>query len=457
MRAGLRTILGPDRVLDPPAAAYCHDATLARGISGRLDAVALPRTAADVAAVVGWCYDHDVPIVPRGGGSGLAGGAVPLDGGLVLSLEGLAAVRSFDPLLWRIGIDAGMTTAEVRRRARENGVYYPPDPGAAEQSQIGGNIATNAGGPHSFKYGVTGAWVTGLEVVLAPGELVTLGGTVRKDAAGYDLKRLLVGSEGTLGVITAASLRLIPAPEAALPVVASYPDTQTGAAAVIGVLGSGLQPSTLEYLDRGALAAAAAGAGAGRPFAAPAGTGFVVIAEADGTTSEAAALREELVVVLSDGALAVHAPTDPRAVAGIWRWRDRVNPAVSARRGGKLGEDIVVPVDRLAEAAEETVEIGARHGLEACSWGHAGDGNLHSTFLIDPQNAGQRVRAEQAALELFALAIRLGGAISGEHGLGRVKAGQLRRAWPEPLVAVHERIRSAFDPKGLFNPGAKRP
>src|SRR3989442_2000785 len=198
--------------------------TEARGLSGRADAVALPRSAAEVAEVVAWCYAHGVAIVPRGGGTGYAGGAVPLDGGVVLSLERLDRVRSFDPLLWRIEVEAGLRTAELRRIAREGGLLFAPDPGAAEQSQIGGNIATNAGGPHTFKYGVTGAWVTGLEVVLPPGELVRVGGAIRKDVAGYDLKNLLLGSEGTLGVVTAVWLKLIPAPEAALPVVGFYRD-----------------------------------------------------------------------------------------------------------------------------------------------------------------------------------------------------------------------------------------
>jgi glycolate oxidase subunit GlcD len=453
LRAALTGILGADRVLVPPASAYCHDATLTRGVSGRLDAVALPETAEEVAGVVGWCYDHDVPIVPRGGGSGLAGGAVPVDGGVVVSLERLRGVRSFDPLVWRIGVEAGMTTAELRRRARESGLSFPPDPGAAEQSQIGGNVATNAGGPHAFKYGVTGAWVTGLEVVIPPGELVRLGGTVRKDAAGYDLKRLLIGSEGTLGVITAAALRLIPAAEAELPVLGIYPDVGSGCAAIGAVLGSGLEPATLEYLDRGALEAS----GVRRPFAVPADAGFAVIAEADGSAAEAERVRGELIEVLGDGALGLHAPTDRAGVTELWRWRAGVSEAVSARRGGKLSEDIVVPVDRLGEAIEATLEIGRRHELEACSWGHAGDGNLHATFLIAPDRAGELARAERAAVELFSLATRVGGAISGEHGIGRVKAGQLRNGWSEPAIRLHERIRAAFDPKGLMNPAAKLP
>ena len=178
--------------------------------------------------MLAWCYAHDVSVVPRGGGTGYAGGAVP-DGGVVLALERLNRVRSFDPLLWRIQVEAGVTTGDVRRLARENGLLFPPDPGAAEQSQIGGNIATNAGGPHAFKYGVTGEWVTGLEAAVPPGELVTVGGATRKDVAGYDLRSLLIGSEGTLGIVTAAWLRLVPAPEAACPVAPSTTACAAGA------------------------------------------------------------------------------------------------------------------------------------------------------------------------------------------------------------------------------------
>lgn len=370
-------------------------------------------------------------MIPRGGGTGFAGGAVPIDGGVVLSLERLDAVRSFDPLLWRISVQAGMRTSELHRRARENGLRFPPDPGAAEQSQIGGNIATNAGGPHAFKYGVTGAWVTGLEVVLAPGELVTLGGAIRKDVAGYDLKSLMIGSEGTLGVITGAWLRLIPAPEAALPVVACYPSTETGCAAIEAVLGSGLQPATLEYLDHRTLQAA----GARRHFPASTQARLMVIAEADGSTAEARRLRAELIETLEDGALGVDAPTEPAQIAALWRWREGVSIAVSAQRGGKISEDIVVPVDRLAEAIEQTIAIGRRHQLDACSWGHAGDGNLHSTFLIAPDQPAELDRAHHAAEEIFALAARLGGSISGEHGIGWVKRGQLGRIWAEPALA----------------------
>ena len=452
LRRELARLAGADAVPDGPAARpYATDASEASGIRGRPDAVVLPATAEDVARVVAWCYERGVAIVPRGGGSGYAGGAVPVSGGVVVALERLARVRSLEPGLWRAEVEAGVTTATVRRLARENGLHYPPDPGAAEQSQIGGNVATNAGGPHAFKYGVTGAWVTGLEAVVAPGELVQVGGPFRKDVAGYDLRSLLVGSEGTLGVITAAWLRLIPAPEVALPVLALYPDAVGGCAAIARVLESGLVPATLEYLDAGTLAAA----GGSLPGGVPAGAGFAVLAEADGDRAGAEALREELREALGDGAVAVRELAGRGEVEALWRWRGGVSLAVAARRGGKLSEDVAVPLERLGEAIAGTVAIGRRHDLEAMSWGHAGDGNLHSTFLVDPASEAELERAAAAAEELFGLAVGLGGTVSGEHGLGWLKRGQLARQWSPPALRLHAEIKRAFDPKGLLNPGKK--
>jgi glycolate oxidase subunit GlcD len=447
----LARLLGVENVRPGTTHEYLVDATESQSLHGRADAVALPATPGQVAEVLGWCYAHDVAVIPRGGGSGYSGGAVPLDGGVVLSLERLSGPPRFDPGQWRVEVAAGVRTAALRHRAREHGLLFAPDPGAAEQSMIGGNIATNAGGPHTFKYGVTGTWVTGLEVVLAPGELVRIGGPVRKDVAGYDLRSLLIGSEGTLGVITGAWLRLIPAPELALPVVATYPSVEAGCAALATVLGSGLQPAALEYLDGGALAAT----GAGFPVRLPDGPEMMLIAEADGSAATAQALRTELTEALGEGAQLIHAPSDPAEIAALWRWRSGASLVILAQHGGKLSEDIVVPVERLGEAIAETVEIGRRHGLPACSWGHAGDGNLHSTMMIDRADADQRRRAQAAGQDLFALAIRLGGAVSGEHGLGVVKGGALALQWPDPALALHEAIKSAFDPKGLLNPGKK--
>ncbi|HEV2774062.1 MAG TPA: FAD-linked oxidase C-terminal domain-containing protein [Solirubrobacteraceae bacterium] len=423
------------------------------GVRGGATTLVAPADAQEVAAVVGWCYAHDVAIVPVGGRSGLAGGAAVVDRGtgadaIALSLGRLRAVRSFEPELWRMEAEAGVTTATIARLARENGLLFPPDPGAPEQSQLGGTIATNAGGPHAFKYGVTGDWVTGLEAVLAPGELVRVGGATRKDVAGYDLRALLTGSEGTLGVITAAWLRFVPAPERRLALVASYADAAAGCEAILRVLASGIVPAALECFDEGAIRAA------GAAFPDGGLEGFVVVAEADGSHEEAPRVRDELREALEPGSSALHAPDSARA---IWRWRDGVSLAVTAARGAKLSEDIAVPVERLEEAIAETVSIGERHDLEACSWGHAGDGNLHATFLLDPGDEAQRARAGEAAQELFDLAVRLGGTITGEHGIGLLKAGQLSLQWAPAAVGAPRAIKDALDPKGLFNPGKKAP
>src|SRR6266536_2442928 len=318
----LRTVLGDAKVI-APSAAYLADQTEARGVRGRADAVALPETAEDVATIVAWCYEHGVAVVPRGGGTGYAAGAVPLDGGVVVSLERLDRVRSFDPLVWRMEVEAGMTTAAVRRTAREGGLLFAPDPGAAEQSQIGGNVATNAGGPHAYKYGVTGAWVTGLEVVVAPDALV------------------------------------------------------------------------------------------------------------------------------------LHAPEAAAEIAALWHWRDGVALRVDAQRGGKASEDIAVPLDRLGEAIEESLEIGAKLGLPAASWGHAGDGNLHTTFLVAADDPEEIRAAMRASEELFALALRLGGTISGEHGVGVIKRPWLERQLGPRAYELHTAIKRAFDPQNLLNPGKK--
>ncbi|HXE46706.1 MAG TPA: FAD-linked oxidase C-terminal domain-containing protein [Conexibacter sp.] len=450
LTADLRALVGDAGVGDPADRRWGRDATESQGVEGRPDAVVLPASTEEVRAVVAWCCERALPIVPRGGGSGFAGGAVPVHGGVVVALDRMARVRSFDPLLWRIHVEAGLRTSELRRIARESGLLFPPDPGAAEQSQIGGNIATNAGGPHAFKYGVTGRWVTGLEAVVPPGEVVAVGGPLRKDVAGYDLKSLLIGSEGTLGIVTAAWLRLIPAPEAAAPAIALYPDARTGCGAIERVLGSGIQAAAIEYLDAGTLAAA----GPAAPFDVPSGA-FAVIAEADGSAAETAAVAAALREALADDALLVHAPERAADVAALWRWRDGIAIAVTAQRGGKMSEDVAVPLDRLADAIEATLEIGARHRLPACSWGHAGDGNLHATFMVDAADREELKRASAAAAELFATAAAMGGTISGEHGLGWVKRGHLGHQWNDATLRLHRAVKTAIDPQNLMNPGKK--
>jgi glycolate oxidase subunit GlcD len=448
-RMSLADVVSPGSLVEPQGR-WLAD-LMGRGVQGSADAVVLPSSVEEVAAVMRWCYDHDVPLTARGGGTGLAGGAIPVEGGVVIGFERLNRVRRFDPLLWRMHVEAGVTTGDVQRLARESGLRFPPDPGAAEISQLGGNIACNAGGPHAFKYGVTGQWVTGLEAVLPPGEIVRIGGSTRKDVAGYDVKNLLVGSEGTLGLVTAAWLRLIPAPELELPVIGIYRDAEAGISAIERVFASGVVPAAIEYLDAVTLSFS----GGAYPFGIPEDGAFMVITEADGAAPEARRVADELREALAEDAVAVHAPDEPSDVAELWRWRGGAAFAILAQRGGAFSEDIAVPLDRLRDVARETIEIGERHGVPALSFGHAGDGNIHSTFLFSPEDADEERRADAACHELFELALRLGGTVTGEHGIGWLKRGQLEGQLGAAGYDLHKRIKQAFDPKGLLNPGKK--
>lgn len=455
LAADLAKLLTPGQIVTtgPEMRVALQDATGSRGVVGHAEALVLPADTEEVARVLAWSYRHGVPLTVRGGGTGLAGGAVP-DGGIVLSLERLDRVRSIDPGQWRMEVEAGVRTATVHRIALENGLLFPPDPGASEQSTIGGNIATNAGGPHAFRYGVTGSWVTGVEAVVPPGEVLTSGGPLRKNVAGLDLTDLLIGSEGTLGIVTSAWLRLVPAPEERGLAVGFYADARSGCAAIATIMGSGIQPTALEFLDRGALASSLGSF----PADAPEQAGFAVIAETDGPPDEVNRVTSELDEAMGDGAL--QPPTlitDHARIREFWAWRDGVSIAVTAQRGGKISEDVVVPVELLAEAVEETVRIGERHDLPACSWGHAGDGNLHSSFLVDLADQRQIARGNDAAAEIFAMAMRLGGSISGEHGIGSLKTAHVEEALGPVAVRLQADIKKVFDPELLLNPGKKIP
>ena len=427
---------------------------MGRGVQGTADAVVLPSTVDEVAAVMRWCYENDVPLTARGGGTGLAGGAIPVSGGVVIGFERLNKVRQFDPLLWRMHVEAGVTTGDVQRLARENGLRFPPDPGAAEISQIGGNIACNAGGPHAFKYGVTGHWVTGIEAVIPPGEIVHVGGPLRKDVAGYDLKSLLVGSEGTLGLVTAAWLRLVPAPELELPVIGLYRDADAGISRDRARARVGRRPGRDRVPRRGhALATPATRIRSGcrrtrRSWSSPRPTA----PRRRRAVSPPSCRRRSPKTRSPSTRRTEPSATSPTSGAGA----AGAAFAILAQRGGAYSEDIAVPLDRLRDVARETLEIGERHDVPALSFGHAGDGNIHSTFLFSPDDLDEEQRADAACHELFELALRLGGTVSGEHGVGWLKRGQLEHQLGPAGYDLHPRIKQTFDPKNLLNPGKKR-
>ena len=290
--------------------------------------------------------------------------------------------------------------------------------------------------------------MTGLEAVLAPGELAQLGGWLRKDVAGYDLKSLLIGSEGTLGVITAVRLRLLPAAELARALVVFLTTRAQGCAAILAILAAGVQPSALDFIDAVTLRIIAGG----YPGSVPAGAGFALLIDLDGSRAQVESEHGELIELLTGDALAIDQPAD---AAALWRWRDGVNGVVTAARGAKVSEDVALPIERLREGLERFERIAAHHGLTSCAWGHGGDGNVHATVLVNPASTQELDAAEAASAELFELVASLGGSIAAEHGIGWLKRGRLGLQWDAPAVRLHEQIKRAFDPKGLLNPGKK--
>lgn len=457
-RRDLGRIVGDAHVQAPVAETeLLQDATETRGVRGDALAAVRPGDVQQVAEVVRWASANGVPIVPRGGGTGYSGGAVPgIDSGappaLVLATERLVGAGELIPSAWRGSFPAGLTTAEVQRRCLEAGLFFAPNPGSAESCMIGGNVATNAGGPRSFRYGSVRAWLSGVEAVLPGGEVVRLGSDARKSVETLDLLGLLCGSEGTLGVITEVGLRLQPAPELALPVMAVYPDRATGLEAIESVMACGVVPAALEFLDGGALRAAAAGFPGGLPD----GAGFAVLVEALGSERIARFEADELIEALTPDALAVRAPSTRAEVDALWRWRDGVSLAVVAARGGKLSEDVSVPADRIGDALDAIDRVGDELGVEVTSWGHAGDGILHATVLVDRDDAAALAHAEHAAHRMLDIAHALGGALSGEHGIGLVKRDATTRLDPR-VLAAQRAVKDALDPAGIMNPGRKLP
>jgi FAD/FMN-containing dehydrogenase len=455
LRADLGRIVGDEHVLDPVPRELLQDATESRGLTGRALAAVRPADAEEVAAVVRWAARTGTALVPRGGGTGFSGGAVPGAApddpdAVVLATDRLTRGATIRPEDWSATFPAGTVTADLQRRCLEAGLFFAPNPGSAESSLIGGNVATNAGGPRSFKHGPVRAWVSGVEAVLGDGERVRLGGAVRKNVETLDLLGLLCGSEGTLGVLTEVTLKLQPAPEVALPTIALYTDREAGLAAIAAVLACGVVPTALEFLD-GTTLAASAGA---FPGGLPEGAGFAVLVEALGPGAVAPLEARELAAALAPDALAVRAPTERAAVDALWRWRDGVSIAVTAARGGKLSEDLVVPASRLGDALAAVEEVGARHGVPVTSWGHAGDGNLHATVLVDRDDAAELARAEQAAHAMLEIAHRLGGALTGEHGIGLVKREAAAELDPT-LRRAQRAVKDVLDPAGIMNPGRK--
>ncbi|MBV8444889.1 MAG: FAD-binding protein [Candidatus Dormibacteraeota bacterium] len=440
-------------VYDRPAdlAAYAYDAWGASGERHLPDAVVFPGTTAEVAGVVEVCAYHGIPVVPRGAGTGYAAGAAPLGGGVVLSLARMNRVLGLEPDALRLQAEAGTVVRSIHERAERAGLYYPPDPGSSATCTIGGNVACNAAGPHTLRYGVTADYVAGVTAVLADGRVVRLGEGGDKSLSA--LLPLITGSEGTLAVITEVLLRLLPAPADRATIAATFPTMEAAADGVAAVATAGLVPAALEFLDSGALQAIrAAGIDGFRPD-----TGALVIAEVEGERSAVITEREAVRSAFAPKASSVEDAEDAAERARLWRARKAVSAAVAKVMIGKVNEDVVVPRDRVAELVARTRELGAEHGMPVVNFGHLGDGNLHATFLLDPRVPGERERADAAAGGLFETVLRMGGSLSGEHGVGQAKIPYVVEQLGPAGVDLMRRIKSTLDPRGVLNPGKKVP
>ena len=411
-------------------------------------AVVRARDAAEVQETMRWAAAHGVPVVPRGAGSGLSGGSSAVDGGIVLSLERMRAVE-IDVATRVAVVEPGAFNSEVKAAAAEHGLWYPPDPSSYEICSIGGNIATNAGGLCCVKYGVTTDYVLGLDVVLADGTLVSLGGKRIKDVAGLSLVKLFVGSEGTLGIVTRAILRLIPAQGTRSTLVATFPTVAAAADAVVDI-GRTLRASMMELMDAASINAVEDY----RPMGLDRSAGAMLIAQSDAPGAACAAEIELMSAsCVAAGAKEVFVTDDADEGEMFIAARRSTFPAIEAR-GAILLEDVGAPIPQLPALLAAIAAIAEAYAVEIPTVAHAGDGNTHPVVVYDPTDAAAKQRASEAFDAIMAAAIALGGTITGEHGVGRTK----KRALPDQLgpeaMALTRTIKSALDPKGILNPGA---
>jgi glycolate oxidase len=411
-------------------------------------AVVRAQDAQQVQVAVRWAAAHGVPVVPRGAGTGLSGGSSAVDGGIVLSLERMTAVE-VDADCQVAVVEPGALNKDVKAAAAAHGLWYPPDPSSYEICSIGGNIATNAGGLCCVKYGVTTDYVLGLDVVLADGTLVTLGGRRIKDVAGLSLLKLFVGSEGTLGIVTRAVLRLVPAQATGATLVAAFP-TMTAAAQAVVAVRTRLRPSMLELMDRPSIRAVEAF----RPMGLDTDAGALLVAQSDapGTAcgAEVDAMRAACEAA---GASDVFVTDDAEEGELFVQARRMVIPAVEPL-GELMLEDVGVPVPRLPELVDAVARVAARHDLLIPVVAHAGDGNTHPLIVVPRGDEDARLRALAAFDEIMHAAIALGGTITGEHGVGRTKKSALPAQLGEDVMALTRRVKDALDPAGILNPGA---
>jgi glycolate oxidase len=414
------------------------------------DAVAIPRTAQSVSKILKFASQHRIPVTPRGAGCGYAGGCVPIQGGIVISMAGMRRIKQIDKRDFVVVVQPGVITEKLQKAVEKRGLFYPPDPASRAECFIGGNIATNAGGPRCLKYGVTRDYVLGLEVVLADGAILKLGSRTHKNKMGFDLSRIFVGSEGMLGLITEATLKLLPLPPFRACLSIGFHSMTDDARAIRAIFAAGFLPSALEIADAFTLAAAHKRTGSNLL----AGCKAHLIVELDG---QEASVRREIKdvekIVRTCNPKFVRMEFGADHCETIWQLRREFSYALRDTGLQKLNEDITVPRGRLVDLFKFTERLQKKHGFPIACFGHAGDGNIHVNVMVDKNQPGVETRCRQVLDELFRQILDWGGVLTGEHGIGLSRKPWWHMAISPEVHAFHKTIKKALDPKGILNPG----
>ena len=448
----MAALLGSGWLTDPAERlTYAYDNSRRQSLP---DAVALPTTREQVVALVKACRAHRVPLVARGRGTNTTGAAVPVAAGVVVSFERMNRIIELRPGDRCAVVEPGVLNGDLQAALAPLDLFWPPDPTSAAFSTIGGNLACNAGGPRAVKYGASRDNVLALTAVTGTGELIECGTATTKGSTGYDLQRLLVGSEGTLALIVEATLRLTPAPTARRAIRAIYRDVSSAAQAVARLMAQPVTPSMLEFMDAQAVRLARDVGGADLPPDA----GALLMIEADGDTETLPHDIEALMRAAGgDGLVSLDDAADEAARTQLWAARKALSPALRTLAPGKINEDVVVPVSRIPQLVDGVQALAAEFTLPIVCFGHAGNGNLHVNLMYDPADPAQDARAKAAMARVFELAISLGGTLSGEHGIGLAKRNFMPQAITAPTLALMRQVKAAFDPDGILNPGKLLP
>jgi len=421
----------------------------ASGLEGYPSAIVWPKNTGEVIKIMRYAYQNEIPVIPRGAGTGMTGGSIPLKGSIVLSFEKMNKLIELDSNNLNVIVEPGMINGRLQRELEYLGFFYPPDPTSMNFCTIGGNVAENAGGPRAVKYGVTKDYVMELEAVLPNGDVITTGVRTSKGVVGYDLTRLLTGSEGTLAVITKVRLKILPLPEEIITLLAMFDNLEACGTAVSKIIASKIIPRTLEFMDAETIAAVENF----KPVGIPREIEALLLIELDGQPAALTKQAERIAGICESLDAEVKMAENDIARDKLWEARRAVSPALYSLNPTKINEDIVVPRDKISNMLKGLRKLSEENDIKIVNFGHAGDGNIHVNIMVDKNDAEKYLRAESLVKDIFNMTLNLGGTISGEHGIGITKAQYISMEIKRHELGLMKGIKSLFDPKNILNPG----